>query len=495
MKIYKVVLFLITLNLGVYAEPAKHTLLPNYMINYDKSPSSVENLSEMLSEGMLYGRLRTNWFFYEYEDDNILQESHNILGLGGSLLYKTASYSGFSAMVGAYYTSAGAGLDNHPSSVALLKAGKDTISRYNSITGSGSSYATLAQAYLEYQYSDLKTRVGRQIFNSFFTKSNDSKMIPNTFEGFTLESENFYKTRIKLAYLTRQKLRDHDSFHSVIMYDNSNKSTFTQWNGNDDSAVHRGLNTINFRKISQEENPALIVLDAQTKGVMTEELKLSTSLLYLEDLFITAMVELNYRIDLGSGYILTPGLRYVQQFDEGAGEIGGASLSGLAASDANGGTASVRGSYTDPSSVDSYMTAARLVLKKDAGSVSLGYTQIADEADFITPWRGFITSGYTRAMARYNWLANTKTVRLRGSYYFSGAGLADGLKTYASITHENYDDKKVFAKDANVYYAGLIKDIQEVPNLSCRLRTEYVEQVAGLTNDHAELRMELNYLF
>ena len=46
------------------------------------------------------------------------------------------------------------------------------------------------------------------------------------------------------------------------------------------------------------------------------------------------MFELNYKFDLGNGYKLSPGIRYIQQFDDGAGEIGGAALTGLAGKNA-----------------------------------------------------------------------------------------------------------------------------------------------------------------
>lgn len=486
---------------GMHAntDKVKQTLQANYMVNYKSLPSEVETASDIFSEGMFYGRLRTNWFFFQYEDENAAQENHNILGVGGSLMYKTAPYAGLSATAGLNYTSAGTSLDNHPSDVAFIRAGKDTISRFNAVNGKGSSFAVLSQAYLQYEHEKFKVRAGREIFNSFFTKSNDSKMIPNTFEGITLESKDIERTRIRAAYLTGQKLRDHDNFHSVIMYDDRSDAVSgvvnAKWNENDDSAIHKGLNHTNFQKVGQDKNPALVIVDGYTRALLDEKLKISGSALYLKDLFTTAMLELNYKFDVGNGYTLTPGVRYVEQFDDGAGAIGGAALNGSAATDANGGSTAGRGEYKDANSVDTYMTAARLVLNKGAGSLALGYTDIADEADFITPWRGFVTAGYTRAMARYNWIANTQTYRLRGTYDFGKADVVKGLRTYLSFTRENYDEEKNIGLDANIYYFGLIQELQEIPNLSLRFRTEYVERVAASTDDHAEVRMELNYLF
>ena len=502
MKLIKILLttgLLVSVSLASTDAKPKQTLQANYMVNYKIKPSSVDSLSDVFSEGMLYGRLRSHWFFYDWEDQDATHEDHNILGLGGSLVYKTASYSGFSATAGLYYTSAGTNLDDQPSNEGLLKSGKDVVSRYNAMNGKGQSFAVLAQSYLQYEYKKSKVRFGREIFNSFFTKSNDSKMIPNTFEGVTIETKAIEKTRLRAAYLTRQKLRDHDNFHSVIMYDdrsvNQTGDIKPAWDNNDDSAIHKGLNYTNFMLHGQDENPGLFVVDGFTRAIFDKKLKISASGVYLPDLFGTAMAELEYKFELGAGYTLSPGFRYVQQFDDGAGSIGGAALNGKAARDINGGNALYRNTYTNPDSVDTHMIAGRLNLNKGAGTLSFGYTKIADEADFITPWRGFVTGGYTRAMARYNWVSNTETFRLRGAYNFSKAGIVKGLKTYFSVTHEDYDEKKNPNKDANIYYFGLIHDVQSVANLSFRFRSEYVEQMAAEANNHAEIRLELNYLF
>jgi len=43
----------------------KVTLKPNMVLKYEKLPSSVNSLSEAFTEGMLYGRLRTNMFQWD----------------------------------------------------------------------------------------------------------------------------------------------------------------------------------------------------------------------------------------------------------------------------------------------------------------------------------------------------------------------------------------------------------------------------------------------
>jgi len=480
----------LVLSLAADVEETKQSLKPNYALIYNVLPPKVNSLPEIFTEAMAYGRLRSNWFFFQYEDEvDPDYVNHNILGVGGSLVYKTAPYAGFSTTTGLYYTSAGTGWDDQSSDLGALRSGKDVISRYNAFRGEGSSFSVLAQANVRYEFDRSEITVGRQIVNSFFTKSNDTKMIPNTFEGVVVETSAIEKTHLSAAYITRQKLRDHDNFHSVIMYDDRDTDAKSHWDGNDDSANHRGLSYVKFKEAGQDETPGLFLIDGNTRALLTKDLKVSGAALYLKDLFSTAMLELNYQLALGDGYILTPGIRYVQQFDDGAGKLAGASLNGLAASDSTDPV--YRSFYTNPDSVDASMAAARLVVNKNAGSLSLGYSKVADEADFITPWRGFVTGGYTRTMGRYNWIANTQTYRVLGSYDFVNYD----LKTYLSFTHEDYDQQKVNGDDANVYYLGLIKEIEEVPNLSFRFRTEFVDQTIGSIDNYAEARAELNYLF
>ena len=98
-------------------------------------------------------------------------------------------------------------------------------------------------------------------------------------------------------------------------------------------------------------------------------------------------------------------------------------------------------------------------------------------------------------MARYNWVANTKTYRLRYAYDFGKANVIEGLRTYASYTVEDYDESKTTRNDADLYYLSAIKEIKSVPNLSTRLRVQYVNEKNDFSINHSELRMELNYLF
>ncbi|OIP57008.1 MAG: hypothetical protein AUK54_00975, partial [Helicobacteraceae bacterium CG2_30_36_10] len=361
--------------------------------------------------------------------------------------------------------------------------------RYDVKTGGDWSMAVLAQAYIQYDYSKTTFKGGRQIFESFLTKSNDTKMIPNTFEGYVLETKEIPKTTVRAAYFYAQKLRDHTTFHDVLTFKDSSGES---WNNNDDSAVHKGLNYINLSAKNKEEN-ALIVADVRNKSI--ENLQVDLTYGAVPGLISSITGELNYKIDLG-GMSLTPGVRYMHQMDDGAGAIGGATLKGT--------LVGVSGSslgYSDASSLDSSLAMARLVLKKGPLKVQVAYSAVADEGDIVAPWRGFPTGGYTRAMAQYNWYANTKTTSAEVNYDFGKAGLIPGFSALARFAMQDFDEDKQAAgvqADSNILHMDFRQNIAK--GLYAKLRVGLVsadERVSdGKDKDsYNEYRFEVNYLF
>ena len=179
-------------NINIIAEDdfeQKRTLKNNMMEVYKVTPSSADTITEAFANGVFYGRLRANWFKWDWDELNYIGEKplnidNKALGVGGSMIYKTAPLAGVSATAGLYYgDSPFRGMRMDDDLVKYTKAGKDTFSR-NNVTQDGTwAMAVLAQAYLQYDISKTSFKVGRQIFESFLTKSNDTKMIPNTFEG------------------------------------------------------------------------------------------------------------------------------------------------------------------------------------------------------------------------------------------------------------------------------------------------------------------------
>ena len=489
-KISTAVAITCSLFISVNADEPKRQLKNNMMIKYNTLPSSAKNITSAFSDGMFYGRLRENWFKWDWSD---VDTDNKGFGLGGSMIYKTAPFKGVSATAGFYYTNSPfSGLRDDNADVGSVKAGKDTFSRKNVRDNSDWSISVLGQAYLQYDYSKTTFKAGRQIFESFLTKSNDTKMIPNTFEGYSIEMGEIPKTKIRAAYFYAQKLRDHTEFHDVITFKDSSSDS---WANNDDSAVHKGLSHANFVAAGKDTQHALIVADIRNKSI--KNLQIDVTYGAVPDVVSSITGEVNYKIALPAGFSLTPGIRYMKQIDDGGGAIGGSTLKGTLASWSVG--ASKLG-YKDVKTLDSSLSMARLVLKKGALKVQVGYSAVADEADIVAPWRGFPTGGYTRAMAQYNWYANTKTTSGEIHYDFDKANLVPGFSAMVRYAMQDFDEDKQAAgvqADSNVVHIDLRENITKDLYAKFRVGIADAENRVGSTDkdSYNEYRFELNYLF
>ena len=471
----------------------KHSLRANMMHWYDENPAEVDTLEEMFTEGMYYGRLRFNSFGFKWKEELQIngvdiRKDHAVAGLGGSLIYRTAYLNGFGMGAGLYVTGA---LGTLPREEAYLyKAGKDTFSRYDKLTENKNGIISLAQAYLEYKHEKTKVKLGRQIFESFLTRSNDTKMIPNTFEGITLVTNDLPKTTFKAAYLTRQKLRDHSTFHHVLAYGyvpGSAVTEYTQYTQNDDSAMHRGLTLSRLQAAGIDDR--LVVLQAKNQSL--GPLTLRGNYTAVPDLVSSAMVQADLFLEMGEWSFL-PAVRYMRQFDNGAGAIGGASLKGK----------ELAIGYRDPDSLDSWLLGIRTDIVKDELKFRLGYTQIADEGDIVAPWRGFPTAGFTRVMGQYNWYANTKTYMFQVDYHLQDF---ESLFILGRFAYQDFDDDKpAVPADSKVFTLDVMKGFDDVSNLYLKVRYAHLigesDTVTSsgfhkLDPSYDELRLEVDYLF
>jgi hypothetical protein len=495
----------------------KRTLKPNRVLVYNVLPPEVDSLKDMLTEGEFYGRLRLNTFKWDWAEEkyktktglNIGAKDNWTAGLGASLTYKSAYYYGVGFTIDGYTSQNPWHVDRKD--IPTLKAGKDVLSRHDAVNDGDYHMNVLAQLYLEYKFAKSSFKFGRQKVETFLTKSNDTKMIPNTFEGYTLTSKYFDKTTIKLAYLTKQKLRDHTRFHDVVTFKNSDvystdplKKATASWANNDDAGVHRGLRYDYFQKAGEDVDHDLIIAEVWNKSI--RNLKFMVNYTGVPDVLYDLTGEAHYTFKMGD-YKIVPGVRYMAQFDDGGGKVGGAALLGLLSPYAS--TGNQDGGYSDPHSLDGWLFAARIDLKSDAPwKFRLGYSHIGDEADIVAPWRGFPTGGFTRAMGQYNWTANTDTWMIRGDYDFGKAGMVDGLKAMFRFAMQDYDQdkyvvvngskKQLQLSDRNVLHLDAIYKIKALPGLEARVRMAFVDaddNFDGRDPSYNEYRFEMNYLF
>ncbi|MEE4279163.1 MAG: hypothetical protein V2I82_11910 [Halieaceae bacterium] len=461
---------------GAQAQDAYRSLAGNMVVSYSPLLDSAESPLEVLTKGEIYGRIRSNSFRWDWEEPvpGALVD-HEIAGLGGSIVFKSADYRGLGFTVGAYGTST-PWQNFELNDYRALKAGKDLVSR-GSRDG---EYAVIGEAFLQWQGDRGQLRAGRQIYESAFTASNDTKMIPNTFDGVSAQFNATADTHLYAAWFDGQKLRDHRHAHDVLTFRDANGDP---WRNQDDAGVHRGLSFQNFVDAGQSpENELWIAsLDHGRDGFQA---RLST--LLVPDVVGQAAIEASRKF-AGERWVLTPAVKYFHQQDRGGGAVGGASLLGNAGPDNPLG-------YRDPDSLDGGMLAARVDIRHIGSGLDFrfGYTDVFDEGDLVAPWRGFPTGGYTRAMGQYNWRSNTRSwmVQLKGD--LSRFLPWDGLGILARFADMDLDESKgAGMTDRTAFNVDLTQRF--TASTMGRFRSVFVND-DGPTG-YNEYRIELNYLF
>lgn len=468
---------------------SNQTLLPNTKIVY-KNPPVVQKLSDALAKAKVYARVRAHYIAWDWKRG----KDNWGAAIGGSLVYKTAYYNGFGATIG-WYTAQNPW---HFKEYARVKSPKDMFSRYRVAKKGDYGMSVLAQGFVEYKSNILNLRYGRQLLDTMLVKANDSKMIPNAFEGASA-SLKWKNWTLFGAYLSGQKLRDKTFFHDVITFGKDENSDgklsgYEKWANNDDAGVNKALNFINLQRAGKKTKHHLLIGELRYKDRYSTITLNST---VVPSLFGLYAIEPKVKIAVGS-YFLVPSLRYIVQKDWGAKDL---ARIGVGVANLKGNTVG----YKNPFSLDSWLVNARIDLKPKGSFwwARVAYSQVADKADIVAPWRGFPTGGYTRAMAQYNWYAGTKSYMGRVVIDWQKAGVVDGLWSSLRIEHEDFDDKKPGVQaDCYAINLDLFEKVPEVEGLYIKLRlgatrtkTTY-DMLGNLKPDTSfnELRFEINYL-
>ncbi|MCB4778172.1 MAG: hypothetical protein LGB53_00880, partial [Sulfurovum sp.] len=76
----------------------KRQMRGNMTLKYNILPSSVDTVGDMFLKGIVYKRLRSNTFLWDWVNENEAKKrkTNKAWGLGGSLVYKTAVFNGWS---------------------------------------------------------------------------------------------------------------------------------------------------------------------------------------------------------------------------------------------------------------------------------------------------------------------------------------------------------------------------------------------------------------
>jgi hypothetical protein len=152
------------------------------------SAFSADTLSEALKNGKFNGELKA----IGYDVDKAAKGKESIVSLGVMLNYVTAPFYGFSA-----------GFRAQGSSSPWANSAEKKFYK-NDLYGPG---AVLEEAYLKYQIKKTSLKAGRQFIKTPLLAGNGSRIIHESFEGYTANIKDIPKTRLFVGYINKYLTR------------------------------------------------------------------------------------------------------------------------------------------------------------------------------------------------------------------------------------------------------------------------------------------------
>jgi hypothetical protein len=391
-------------------------------------------------------------------------------------------------------------------------------------------YSVLAQSYLQYEIAKSKLKGGRFIMTNPWINPNDTKMIPIAVEGASFVSNDIANTTIQLDFASKIKERGMDYFGNMADTGNTPdaiKNYYrTHYTATSTTAIS-GFNPATNNYGSGGEAPGVAIAGVTNKSI--NALELQAWFMHWQDIVNQGRIEANYAVPAGN-VILSFGARYMQQWDTGAGDIitpmdGSSVYSKLrvtktAITGSNAADVNKKGDNNNK--VDTNLYALRVAATYGAAKLMLAYSHTDEGGDFIAPWRGFPTDGYTRSMTQTDWNANTSAYKVQLAYdlnqYISGLTTMLSYSFYdrdpSKIDYVSQTDRYYNNGDTNQYNADVIYKVPTVKNLELKARymvqqnqiltasaNEYGTGTAtkseGFGNDTSnhEYRLEANYRF
>jgi hypothetical protein len=354
----------------------------------------------------------------------------------------------------------------------------DLFKRAGSQKFYGQGYGVLAQSYLEYDIAKTKIKGGRFLMKNPWIDPNDTKMIPIAVEGVQIISNDIPNTAIQVDFADKFKERGEIYFGNMA-------------DGLDvPNAIRLKYNT-HYNTGDDNNGNAPSVIIAGVKNNSIDGLELKAWGMHWNDLVEQIMLEADYAVEAGD-FILGFGGRYIQQFDQGAGEL-------IKPMTNNG---------DNDNSIDTSLWALRATVNYGAVKALVSISETSEDGDMLSPWRGFSTGEYTRSKTITDWNANTKSFKILGEYDFDE--LVPGLSTIISYSHYDRDpSKKPYASatnrgfangDTNQWNLDIIQKLSgnwKGIELKVRLMDQDNKPTAAypLRTSNREMRLEANYRF
>lgn len=387
---------------------------------------AVETIADAFKTAQVNGKIRFNYFNWQWNDlddynkgtaiDNggTTNPNSQIAAIGGSVAIKTASLNHF-RLQGECFTSQP--ISNLSHNTIFAKSGADLDNSIN----------VLGIANIQFEYAKSVITAGRQYFETPLTDADDTKMIPYTFNGYTIINKDIPDTSIILGYITAFKLRNKTSFEGLLNNDSyTNKGLRTSGLTNGGTAAF-----INLKKIAPDY---LGVIGVENSSL--SNLKLQLWYYQLDKILGDVIIEANYKIQFNN-LSITLGGRYLRQMDRLDGKLGATNVAAFDGSNTG---------YKNPTSLDSTFWAYRVIAEKGATKFQLAYSAVSNNADIFSPWGGYPTQDYTTTMKIENYDANIRSYSITLWYDFEKAGLINGVSTNLCYLFDNRDESKIQPK-------------------------------------------------
>jgi hypothetical protein len=148
-------------------------------------------------------RLRLHPRVYYFDRDREESDDSVALAYGGWLAYNSGLLGERLRLNASVYTSQRAYGPGDKDGTLLLKEGQQ-------------GFTVLGTANVEFKFSeDMSARLYRQTFNLPYLNRNDSRMVPNTFEAYSLVNEYWNNWAFVASHVRQMKLRQRDDFISM----------------------------------------------------------------------------------------------------------------------------------------------------------------------------------------------------------------------------------------------------------------------------------------
>jgi len=153
-------------------------------------------LVNFFKNGSVSGQLKTYYYAQTFEGDGL--SNSQIWVNGGDLNYKTADLYG--VMLGTTFQASFVGYIND-----------DDGKTAGTMDADG---AVLSEAYLQYSYDKLSTKLYRQYMDTPLLKGSSSRFIKESFEAYQISSANIPDTTVTVAYVDKYQTRTDKSYYA-----------------------------------------------------------------------------------------------------------------------------------------------------------------------------------------------------------------------------------------------------------------------------------------